>query len=366
MYRSKEPLTSLFPSGSQSKHVTRAVCNAQSEITTLGAPSPFSPHTKILFFASPEARNSPECENLSAQTSPLWPSRTAWGATESAEAAFAPKRWTSNCELSTPPTLPSGFSSATAKRAPAAPGRHANAVGRRGTRPFFVHVTPSSPRQSKFRSPVTTASFVSWTSSHAAPTTNSFISKGSPRTSPVAGTTRLAQLSKAKTQATPSPERAEEWATTCWTPLPNFTLSGYLSGPVTARAPSLPPCTRASEAPSQARHVIGPWVPSTAAARLTTPPAPTSQSSRRPSRHTETMRPAAGHATPTCMSSSAPLPTSASATWLPASRPQMRNFLSPPAVATYAESGDHAASQRLPEMPSGFANSVTSSPSFPS
>mmetsp|Transcript_57700 Transcript_57700/g.153792 ORF Transcript_57700/g.153792 Transcript_57700/m.153792 type:complete len:235 (+) Transcript_57700:1236-1940(+) len=43
----------------------------------------------------------------------------------------------------------------------------------------------------------------------------------------------------------------------------------------------------------------------------------------------------------------------------------MRSFLSPPAVAMNNPSGDHAAPQMVPEIPSGLSNSLTKSPSLP-
>merc|ERR1711976_679365 len=117
--------------------------------------------------------------------------------------------------------------------------------------------------------------------------------------------------------------------------------------------------------PSQPTRVRDPCVPSTVEDSVILPSAATSHSKRRPSRLQEIMRFADAQAIPTCWSSTDPVPTCSSESWAPLPRSHTRTFLSPPAVTIRAESGDHSTAHKLPEIPSGFANSFTNSPSLP-
>mmetsp|Transcript_5824 Transcript_5824/g.13759 ORF Transcript_5824/g.13759 Transcript_5824/m.13759 type:complete len:278 (-) Transcript_5824:691-1524(-) len=275
-----------------------------------------------------------------------------------------PKRAMSNCELSTPPTVPSGFASATAIR-PGFPGKLAKAVGSRGTTPLLLHTMPLAETQWKLLFPVTTRRCVSSESSHPIPTTSSLSSTGSPRASPVSSDSRRTQSSTAATQTSVRPPHSSECDKTWFTVLPINTCRSGWPGAVIATDPSGPPRTSVPVFMSHVRQVRGPCVPSTVTARERLPPGATSQMRRRPSRQTEMIRPATGHTTPTCMSCRTPLPMRASEAWEPASQSQIRTFRSPPAVTTREESGAHAVAQMLPEMPSGFANSLMNSPSLP-
>mmetsp|Transcript_159377 Transcript_159377/g.487675 ORF Transcript_159377/g.487675 Transcript_159377/m.487675 type:complete len:303 (+) Transcript_159377:369-1277(+) len=298
-------------------------------------------------------------------TSWWWPLSTDCSWRPSGEAlSTMPKRWMSNCELSTPPTVPSGFASATARR-PGAPGRLVNAVGCRGTTWLLDHSTASAPTQWKLLFVVATMIFVSSTSSQPAPTMHSLTSTGLAASLQDSSETRRTLSSAATTTTSAGPLYPGLCAKTWFTVFPMcMRLSGW-PGATMAMEPSLPPRTSTPVFTSHARQERGPCVPSSADASVSSPPAPTSQKRRRPSRQTEMILLAVGQATPTCMSIRAPVPTGASHTWAPASRSQMRSFRSPPAVATLAESGDHAAAQMLPEMPSGLENSLASSPSLP-
>mmetsp|Transcript_2109 Transcript_2109/g.6222 ORF Transcript_2109/g.6222 Transcript_2109/m.6222 type:complete len:336 (-) Transcript_2109:750-1757(-) len=335
-------------------------------MASAAAPSALQDQTMILLPASADANKSPAGLNFIAVTSFKWPWRTFPGVMPSKEPASPMlKRWMSNWEFWTPAeTMPSGLSKAMAMRP--VPGEVAIDVGRLGTASGLDHSRPPAPRQWKLFLPPAMIALVSCWSSHAAPTTNSLMATGSPENTQPSKERFLAQSSNAKTQASGGPAKPGPCAKMCWMLLPTFALRGAWSGHVAAMNPSPPAWIKAPVAASHARHVSGPCVPSTVAASVAAPLASTSQRRIRPSKHTEMMRLAVGQATPTNMSSSCAVPTCASQTWAPASRSQMRNFLSPPAVTTFALSGDQAAAQRDPAMPAGFSNSFSKSPSLPS
>mmetsp|Transcript_40839 Transcript_40839/g.94752 ORF Transcript_40839/g.94752 Transcript_40839/m.94752 type:complete len:278 (-) Transcript_40839:638-1471(-) len=257
-----------------------------------------------------------------------------------------------------PPVKPSGCSRATAAFLP---GKVANAVGRRGTAPDLLQMTVSE-MQWKFFLPVATTSFDSAMSNHPAPIINSLTSTGA-LTSPFSNPTLRTQSSKEMTHASGDPPKLAECATTCCTPFPIVAFITCPDAGAIAREPSVPPYTKHFNVLSKAKAFKGPCVPLTVPARDN--PSATSHKRRRPSRQTEMTRVEEAQDTPTCMSIKF-VPTALSATCAAASLSQMRSFLSPPAVAQRAESGDQAIAQKLPERPSGFANSFTNSPSLPS